>query len=72
MTLVGPGICCSKLVDPQRGIPQGVYVLDDIGTRIWQLLVEHGDVATVVEGLLAEYDVGEAVLNRDLTDLWSM
>jgi len=26
----------------------------------------------VVEGLLAEYDVGEAVLNRDLTDLWSM
>ena len=45
------------------------YSLDDVGTRMWQLLVEHGDVATVVERLLAEYDVDEATLRRDLAQL---
>ena len=59
----------TMLVDPQRGIPHGVYVLDDIGARIWQLLAEHGDVATVVEQLLTEYDVDEATLHRDLANL---
>ena len=56
------------LVDPQRGIPHGVYVLDDIGSRIWQLLAEHGDVAPVVEQLLELYDVDEATLRRDLAN----
>ena len=56
------------LVDPQRGIPHGVYVLDDIGSRIWQLLAEQGDTVTVVEQLLTEYDVDEATLRRDLAD----
>ena len=45
------------------------YSLDDVGTRMWQLLVEHREVATVVERLLAEYDVDEATLRRDLAQL---
>jgi len=31
------------------------YGLDDIGTRLWQLLAENGDVAAACEQLLKEY-----------------
>jgi Coenzyme PQQ synthesis protein D (PqqD) len=45
------------------------YVLDDVGTRIWQLLTEHGDVEQVVSSMLAEFDVDEATLRTDLEAL---
>lgn len=45
------------------------YGLDDVGTRIWELLDEHSDTATVLERLLAEYDADEATLRQDLADL---
>ena len=45
------------------------YGLDDVGTRMWQLLAEHGDVATVVEQLIEFYDVDEANLRHDLAHL---
>lgn len=40
--------------------------LDDVGTRVWHLLVTHGDTETVVSQILAAYDVDEATLRRDL------
>jgi hypothetical protein len=58
------GECVLLNLDTER-----YYSLDDVGTRMWQLLAEHGDVATVVEQLLAEYDVDEATLRQDLVDL---
>ncbi len=42
------------------------YGLDDVGTRIWQLLAEQGDVLAAFERLRNEYDVEEDVLRRDL------
>ena len=45
------------------------YGLDDVGTRMWQLLSEHGDVATVHAHLLAEYDVEPPQLANDLATL---
>jgi hypothetical protein len=47
------------------------YGLDDVGTKMWQLLVEHGDVAVVVDRLLAEYggEVDEQTLRNDLGEL---
>ena len=56
------------LVDPHRGIPRRVFVLDDIGSRIWQMLAEDGETANVVEQLLELYDVDEATLRRDLAN----
>lgn len=48
----------------------GLYCgLDDIGTRIWQLLSEHGDVALTLERMLSEYDVDADTLKQDLADL---
>ncbi len=43
------------------------YGLDEVGTRIWLLLVEHGDVQQVLELLLGEYDVDQERLREDLS-----
>lgn len=45
---------------------QRYFGLDEIGTRIWQLLGEHGRTDAVYEAMLEEFDVGEAQLRREL------
>ncbi|MEK6533340.1 MAG: PqqD family protein [Nitrospirota bacterium] len=48
----------------------GIYFgLDSVGTRIWHLLAEHGSNEPVVNALLAEYDVEEGRLRRDVEAL---
>ena len=48
----------------------GIYFgLDAVGTRIWHLLAEHGSSEPVVNALLAEYDVEEERLRRDVEAL---
>ena len=48
----------------------GAYFgLDPVGTRVWQLLVEHGSVAQVMDLLLGEYDVDRERLEHDLLEL---
>ena len=47
-------------------IGERYYSLDDVGTRIWQLLTDEPDVATVVEQMLTIYDVNRASLTRDV------
>jgi len=42
------------------------FGLDEIGTRIWQLLVEKGDLAVVETALVDEYDVDATTLAHDL------
>ncbi len=43
--------------------------LNEVGTRIWQLLQEHSDLDNVFKILLDEYDVEEALLKSDLNKL---
>ncbi len=45
------------------------YELNDVSTRMWQLLDHHGDLETVVAQLRREYDVENATLYQDLTYL---
>lgn len=48
-------------------VSTGIYFgLDSIGTRMWQLISEHGSLEKVVETLLAEYEVEEGQLRHDL------
>ena len=55
----------SVLLDMQA---EQYYSLDDVGTRMWQLLVEHnGMLSDVLAALLAEYKVDESTLRQDLT-----
>jgi hypothetical protein len=45
------------------------YALDEVGSRCWELLAEHGDLEKVVASMLAEFDVDEATLRSDLEAL---
>ena len=45
------------------------YGLDDVATRMWQLLVEHGETEAVIQQMLLEYDVDEATLRQDFGQL---
>lgn len=44
------------------------YGFDKVGTRMWQLLAENGDVNAVFEQLLSEYAVEADVLRRDMSE----
>jgi hypothetical protein len=45
------------------------YGLDDVGTRLWQLMLEHRRLQLVLDAALAEFEVDPADLQRDLLDL---
>lgn len=50
----------------------GIYFsLNEVGTRIWQLLEEHERVEPVIEAMLAEYEVEREVLEADVSRLVS-
>jgi hypothetical protein len=49
-------------------LDRGEYFgLDEVATRIWQLVVEKGDLAEVEAAMLQEFEVDRAVLSADLT-----
>jgi hypothetical protein len=45
------------------------FGLDAVGTRIWQLIRDSGDLQTIYNTLLEEYEVEEARLRADLEAL---
>ena len=48
---------------------ENYFGLDEVGTRIWQLIKENGDLELVVKTLLEEYDVTEETLTADVDAL---
>lgn len=48
---------------------QRYFSLDEVGTRMWELLAEHGSTDEARRRLAAEYEVDEATLARDLDEL---
>jgi Coenzyme PQQ synthesis protein D (PqqD) len=47
-------------------IESGIYFgLDRIGTRVWQLIEEHGDVDAIVRVMEHEYDADPQTLRAD-------
>ncbi len=53
-------------------LASGVYFgLDEVGTRIWQLIEQHGGLRDVLARLREEYDAAPDVLEHDLVDLAS-
>jgi hypothetical protein len=45
------------------------FSLDDVGTRMWLLLTEHGQLKAVHQALLEEYTVDPQQLEQDLLAL---
>jgi hypothetical protein len=51
-------------------LASGTYFgLDEVGTRMWQLISEHGSTDKVVATMLDEYEVAENQLRDDLNNL---
>ena len=48
---------------------ENYFGLDEVGTRIWQLIKEDGDLELIVKTLLEEYDVSEETLTADVDTL---
>lgn len=48
---------------------EGYFGLDEVGTRIWKLLQEEGDLKAVFDTMLVEYEVEAEQLEADLTQL---
>jgi hypothetical protein len=47
----------------------GFFGLNKLGTEMWELLVQHGEIGVVIATLLEKYDVAEDRLWTDLTTL---
>jgi len=45
------------------------FGLDDVGARIWEVLMEESDTEKALSTLLDEYNIDEATLRQDLADL---
>jgi hypothetical protein len=56
----------SVLLNMRTGIYFG---LDAVGTRIWQLIEQHGRLASVRDELVREFEVDADAATRDLLDL---
>lgn len=51
-------------------LASGTYFgLNEVGTRMWHLLAEHGSTELLLATVLAEYEVEEAPLRQDLDSL---
>jgi hypothetical protein len=48
---------------------ENYFGLDEVGTRIWQLIKETNDLEAIFQTLLTEYDVSEERLQGDLDAL---
>ncbi len=48
---------------------ENYFGLDEVGTRIWQLIRDNGDLLTIYNTLLEEYEVEETQLQADLEAL---
>ncbi len=45
---------------------ENYHGLDDIGTRIWQLLKSDSNVENLISTMIHEYDVEETIFRQDL------
>ncbi|MEP6390077.1 MAG: PqqD family protein [Halioglobus sp.] len=48
---------------------ENYFGLDEVGTRIWQLIESAGDLEAIFNTLMEEYDVDEEQLLGDLSEL---
>jgi len=48
---------------------ESYFGLDEVGTRIWQLLQQEKDTQNITETMLDEYDVEEKQLEKDIQNL---
>jgi hypothetical protein len=70
--VVHPSVICRELSGETvlLNLESGVYHgLDAVGTRVWQLIVQGGTIASVCATMIEEYEVAADVLHADVTRL---
>jgi len=45
---------------------ESYHGLDDVGTRMWQALIQSENIQAAYESLLSEYEVDQVTLQKDL------
>lgn len=45
-----------------------VHVLDEVGSRIWQICADSASVASIIDEITAEYDVAREVARKDIIE----
>jgi hypothetical protein len=69
------GEVVSRVIDGEAvllDLVSGRYLgLNDVATRVWELVAEGRDFGSIRAALLAEFDVPEDVLDRDLDQLFA-
>ena len=48
---------------------ENYFGLDEVGTRIWEVLTQEGSIDKALPILLNEFDVEKGVLEKDIEDL---
>ena len=48
-----------------------IYALNEVGSRVWELLDERSSVKTIIEAICSEYDVTPDQAARDVGELLS-
>ena len=69
---VSPEVLCQEIEGESVFLDlksESYFGLDEVGTRIWQLLQEKEGLQSVFDTLLQEYDVEPQQLKADLDDL---
>ena len=69
---VADNVVCRNLAGESvlLNLDTGTYFgLDAVGTRLWNLVAEHGSTALAIDTLLAEYDVDASRLRKDVMAL---
>jgi hypothetical protein len=71
-----PAVVCRRIADEVILVPISrnvgdidcLYVLNDVGARIWNLL-DRRSLTEVRDAIIEEFDVSEAIAQQDLTAL---
>jgi hypothetical protein len=69
---VSPAVVFRQLEDGAvlLDLESGVYFgLDEVGTRVWTLLLERGTTAAVCDAMLGEFEVDPEILAGDVSRL---
>ena len=48
-----------------------IYALNEVGSRVWELLDERSSVKTIIEAICSEYDVTPEQAAHDISELLS-
>ena len=71
---IGDGVLCQSVQGEivllkLNTTNQEYYALDSVGTRMWQLLLEHADIGVVTDRICDDYNADKSTVRSDVIAL---